>query len=286
MVDSAKYKYTDVKVFVSPAVESPLSQYYIMTDVGKNETARAIQNGCDYALQFNETLDINYTKAITDADGIKTGDVVIDEHYKAGDVIRPGGFSSSGGLCSIDSVSGQSKKTINEKEYLVLGPKEQIEIRKPVEVVFDKNENDTDVYWVRNNEAVLIAKAEAAKQDYIDLFDGEDTSYTLQDNEYFFYTNKAHTDFGYVGAGTVIEKTGNINLHKAINKQSISLDEIVEKGIDAAIDWLPCASWHPKESVLKLKEYQYYTLTENDQLTGISYVDESYICPDDQSPYI
>ena len=66
----------------------------------------------------------------------------------------------------------------------------------------------------------------------------------------------------------------------------LSLDEIVEKGIDAAIDWLPCASWHPKESVLELKEYQYYTLTENDQLTGISYVGESYICSDDQSPYI
>lgn len=290
LVDGYGIKYAQAKTWQS--VSNPFSYYVVMNKVGCDAKPRHLQDYCDYQLRDGESLLINYTQAITDQDGNQTGSVVHDEPYGAGAIIRPSGFGQNG-LIMTDDQTG-TKKIINGVQYSVLGTKEQIEIRKPVEVVFGETENDTDVYWVRNNEAALIAEAKAAvpSRDYIDLFDGGEVidadtgkvTYTLQDNEYFFYTNKAHTDFGYVGAGTVIEKTGNINLHKAINKQSISLDEIVEKGIDAAIDWLPCASWHPINSILTLKEYQYYTLTEKDQITGI--IGTDYVCPDTQKPYM
>lgn len=62
-------------------------------------------------------------------------------------------------------------------------------------------------------------------------------SYTLKENEYFFYTNKNKTDLAYYGNGTKITRSSAdvILVRDMSAEKSISADDILQYGLAASI---------------------------------------------------
>lgn len=62
-------------------------------------------------------------------------------------------------------------------------------------------------------------------------------SYTLKENEYFFYTNKNKTDLAYYGNGSKITRTSkDIELIRDISsEEATSADDILQYGLTASI---------------------------------------------------
>lgn len=63
------------------------------------------------------------------------------------------------------------------------------------------------------------------------------TSYTLKENEYFFYTDKNKTDMTYYGNGTKVHRSNeSVVLTRSVSDDAESeIDDILQNGLGASI---------------------------------------------------
>lgn len=87
-------------------------------------------------------------------------------------------------------------------------------------------------------------------------------SYTLKENEYFFYTDKNKSDLAYYGNGTKITRSSkDVNLRRWIEATSdADVDEILQYGLAANIPWI--SKNFTQDKKITIQEYQYVNLTE------------------------
>ena len=116
----------------------------------------------------------------------------------------------------------------------------------------------TNIYWNLNNEQEQNGKI------YFPW--NNDGTYTLQDNEYFYYTDKDRQTLVYYGAGTKLTKGSNTpEIYKSVKDNQITAEEIASEGLTAAISWRSY-NFSGTDAAIAIQEYQYVNLIEGDKL--------------------
>lgn len=101
-----------------------------------------------------------------------------------------------------------------------------------------------------------------------------DTAYTLKAGEYFYFTDKNKLDIAYYGPGTkIIRSNTTLHLTKYESNNGISPETIAQYGLAASIPWKQYKLNNVK--YLKIKEYQYITLTSGDSIQSLILTDAS-----------
>ena len=250
--------------------------YYFASD----NTELTINANEEYQLRNNDILYINYTTATSTDSGEKE---IINIYYSAGAIIKPNfklEANKTGGTKIIPSStefnSRNEKDKSTEKPNLplpenvttiqTLGTNEQIELRYFAETELKCAEsNSTEkifVYWTSPSLVTSLG--------------WKNNTYTLQDGEYFYYTDINKNDMAWYGSGTEI-KLNNIDsnlLVKTDDELTISPDDILKNGI-AAIPWksITLTKSIPVNSIV-IKEYQYINLIAEDKLSAIIFKNE------------
>lgn len=295
LIDSNHYKYAettaipstssaaevDTKCAAWEAIYIPDSSSDDETHgLGRNAALSGIKESQEYKLGTGEYLLINYTSTSTSDSGNESS-TVVNKIYKTGTIIRPSfELTDSSNVHSQKSTSWSKKTGFNFSDENVENPdgmftlsaNQQIEIIEPVIVKLgpdaDSTTNSTlvNIYWVRNDDALKIKSA----QKTLTFTWDDDNTYTLKENEYFFYTNKNKTDLAYYGNGTKIVRTeSTLELVRNISaEQSISADEILQYGLAASIPWI--SKQLTKESNIELHEYQYVNVIKGQVVTDIT----------------
>ena len=246
---------------------------------------KTIAKNTEYQLKTGEKLYIMYTsESTTDS----SADIVKSIFYGPDAIIRPnfelrdsaevnkGGASWTKVLKNATDFINQNKNENNSSSketkqagfgMLTLGTNEQIEIRKPAEVVL--NEAQTYIYWTLDKSSLdtdkkikfvytgTITIGGVEKQRY---------TYTLKDGEYFYYTDQNKLDMAFYGSGTeliFIGSTSPSNYIPGISNEEVTAETINNFGIDQ-IPWVLCN--FSDDTYLTLKEYQYVNLTAGDKL--------------------
>lgn len=244
--------------------------YYF--DNGGADGAPICSAGSIYQLNEEDKLYIKYTTTKTNSDGSTQSDTKY-EYYTGKDklIIRPNfdlknrtGSSPANGN-SFGQFNGATPSTI--QSMYSLGANETIEVLEPSEVTLNKSY--TYLYWHVNDEASYV------ENNVISLRFDEDneTAYTLKDGEYLCYTDINKSDLVVYTSGTRIRKFGNIELTKSISDLEVSAEEILTNGIAASIPWKQYN--FGADNYLKLVEYQYITLGENNTLVSLKAADDS-----------
>ena len=304
LVDDVHNVYVRLPKFIQ---QSNINQYFIPYNKDASEEVRVstnylgedgkaskyLETNEEYQLQKDEYLLFNYTHATsTDSEG-KT---VVNEYYGEGTIIRPNfklydseyyrtlhGYNKTEGY-------DFSKWNLNPPGLFTLASSEQIEIRKFIEITL--NEDATNIYWTRQDEASLlddetgkvsfefdeepVYKANWSRVPANTTFNAETmtySAYTLKSGEYFYYTDKDFTDLAWYGSGTKITRhKGTPAIYKLKSENNISVDDIASNGLAASIPWrsysLNDLDTENKKSLL-LTEYQYKNLSEGDTLISI-----------------
>lgn len=245
---------------------------------GRDSIATTIATNTDYELREGEALYINYTpsSAVAKTEGAtNVENPPLNLYYGPGTIIRPSGTlvledsltryntgkHSWTKTTGFDFSAFERGQTI-EGMYNV-GPNEQLDIRDFIEVNLNETAN---LYWILNDTIKLGNKTdiEANKNDISIL-----ESYTLEDGEYFFYSDKHKLDMAYYGAGTEIRFTGHgqrvFKFAKDITQ--VNIEEILEKGI-SAIPWRTVTL--DANNSITFREFQYVTLTAGDSIRGLT----------------
>jgi hypothetical protein len=234
----------------------------------------------EYQLKKGEYLLINYTDSKTTDDSNQEQKQVINTVYKEGDIIKAN-------FPIVDSDLYHSNHSFSKKDgfnfegyspegMFTLGTDEQICIREPAAIsLYDGTSKDEGsiyyLYFVRNDD-------DTDNELTYFKFDDDSNTYTLKENEYIFFTDKAKQNLGYYGNGTTvtidgIDKNAMMETDPTVRKIDRQIkknnrlgvatyESIVENGIDA-IPWGP--SYHfTKNFNLTFVENQYISLTEGD----------------------
>lgn len=256
--------------------EDPINGY-TKDGFGRNAVLTTLAQNGEYQLKDNEYLYINYTSSTTSTseDGTST-DQVINIRYPAGTIIRPNFSLADSALTNANGASFPKTSGFDStwgiKGMFSLGTNEQIEIRDAVEVNLHDSEatgkNTVSTYyfyWNLKNED---------KNQYKDFFEDETgaalTSRTLQDGEYFYYTDANKTDMAYYGAGCEIIKiedaSEQIQLKKSSTDTQVSSEAVLSNGL-SIIPWVKCTLGNGKNIIVK--EYQYVNLVADNILTNL-----------------
>lgn len=262
--------YTDpvANYFVQQVHNNEAPGEHTVDGLGKNAVYMSLEPNEDYKLQAGEYLVINYTESSDTSSNIKY------LYYGQGDIIRAnfnlidslvkrqGGASyTKANLSTADfKYAGANSKNnastlstiigTNAINLFTLGTNEQIEIREKATVKL--NDKRTYIYWTLN------------RTDDSNLFEANEKEYTLQDGEYFYYTDQNKLDFAFYGSGTKITCIGNPTIVSKTGDTSV--ENINELGIDQ-IPWVLCN--FDSEKYLELTEYQYVNLTASDSLNSV-----------------
>ena len=248
------------------------AQRYTANGLGQNKTVSQIVAGTDYQLKQGEYLCINYTPSSTEN---SNSSAVVNKVYPAGTIIRAskglidskdyrglGHNYTKTDKAGFDFTAELGKIGVAEEVngMFTLGTNEQIEIRDFVQVKLDKQA--TNIYWNLNNEQ---------EQDGKIYFPWNDQGvYTLQDNEYFYYTDKDRQTLVYYGAGTKLTKGRNTpEIYKSVKDNQITAEEIASEGLTAAISWR-AYNFSGTDAAVTIQEYQYVNLIKGDKLKSIS----------------
>lgn len=257
----------------------------------------------------DEYLCINYTEASKSDDGIATGGegTIQNRKYPATNevvFIRPNFDlkdsmdvyrTSTKSWRKIDGYAFEGLETGAVPGMYSLDTSEQIEIVKQAS---SKITGACYLYWILANGETDLLKGHGD----CDVVNNDSTktatlTYTLQEGEYFFYTDENKLDMAYFGAGTVLEihvdgdATGYSTLvHGAIkglkqpeNHPTASVDDILANGLNS-VPWINF-NFSSKAAVdsaadtlyyAEFKEYKYITLTEGTEVQQLRLSD-----PDD-----
>ena len=244
--------------------------------LGKSAVYKGIPKNGEYKLVDNDRLYINYTKTNNDENETKT---VVNEVYTAEDnVIIRANFELLDSATYHGSHSYSKKDGFNFADSIegmfTLGADQQIEIREPVTVKLD--ESQSKLYWFFKTDD-LSKNLVYFCGDESSPFGKEGKEYTLQDEEYIFYTNTKETDYNYYGPGTTIKLSINTpTIYRETSNMEITLADILTYGLDANIPWVTANlsdSNGAARSILII-ENMFISLTEGDQLNQLSFLNE------------
>jgi len=244
---------------------------YVAEDLGSDQKATSIANDEEYMLRSGEKLFIEYTPSTTTEDGASQDQAVVTEVFGEGTIIKPSGFESN----LIDSSVYQQDYTPPKKVSFTdsdkdiplfsLGASEQIEIRELAKVTLNRENlpNTPQIYVYKNfNNCPELEKLSTDGSSYSG---GKriNSSYTLKDGEYIFYTDQNMTEFAYFTSGTEVTLYGSTVLPQF---DIIDLATIFDNGIQE-IPWklIPLVN----DNGINFQEYQYVTLGEGDTLNRI-----------------
>lgn len=244
--------------------------------LGTDAVVTSIEKNCEYQLTGTDKLYINYTSSETDENGTEHKEVV-NKVYYAGTIIKPN-FDLLPSNTNSAQPSKKSGFSFTEFDGMyTMSSTEQIEIRKEAVVYLGGYQADGTtqingqeyayVYWETNNdiETTSILGSDGSRQTILTFpFNEETNEYTLQDGEYFYYTDKNKTDMAYYGSGTVVRRSNsNVVLQKVKeDAENIDSETILSSGLISSIPWI--AKTFDKDNYLSLHEKQYITLTEGD----------------------
>lgn len=295
LVDASGIKYTAASNIEG---SKPLTSYALpevaagQLQLGKKLELESIPANADYALKSGEYLFIDYESAENSS---STTTRRISKVYGQGTIIRPNFVLSASAQVNTlkkekfnkDLTSGTSWTKASDGSpfdngsavlptgLYTLSTQEQIEIREPVQVKIQSM--GANIYWERKNEDMLTRAEDTLrglKRAY--FFPKGALSYTLQEGEYFYYTDTDKLDMAYYGCGTEIRRsTEAVDPFKSLDDASISAAEIDELGLTAAIPWRPLDT---SKGNLTVIEYQYTKLVEGDTLKSVQ------VRPDDLNP--
>lgn len=254
-------------------LETRLHGIYIAEHIGRDQKANIIPNNEEYELRTGEYLFIEYTPSATTEDGTtKTLDSVKEIHGP-GTIIRPNGFEEGLKDSSAYALEGHTAlKTCtfnmptSGSQNIALhsfGVNEQVEIREPSKVALNKDfiANSDTVYIYKNfNDCEPLE----GKPQY-ELGKRVNSTYTLKDGEYIFYTDKNKAELAYYSAGTDVTLDGDIVLPKF--DDIIDIATIFESGLQE-IPWYPVS--FVGDRGITFQEYQYITLGPGDTLVGLT----------------
>lgn len=250
---------------------------YTKTSVGTDAKLAGIKPLEEYQLKSGEHLFINYTPASTSATSDQATTAAVEPlniHHGPGTIIKPNAALTlydsntyhSSGYHSWAKTTGFDFSAFEDGQDIEgmysIGPNEQIDIRDFIEVTLSE---PSYMYWMLNETQTLSAKAAGAK-----------SSYTLQDGEYIFYTDKNKLDMAYYGAGTELRIEGQ-GIRKFVFRKDITqvnLEEIMLNGI-SAVPWKMISL--DNNNYIVLREFQYITLTEGDSLRGLALQNKDYL---------
>ncbi len=261
---------------------SRLHGIYVAEDLGADVKANYIDNNEEYMLRSGEYLFIEYTPSSTNEDGTTQQQESVREVYQEGTIIKPSGFEDK----LIDSdVYKSSHSAVKSIEFpghkkvalFSLGANEQIAIREKSQVsltsdLFAKS-STIYVYKNFNNCEPLegLAKYDNGKR--------IDSSYTLKDGEYIFYTDKNKTELAYFTSGTEVTLLGATKLPKF---DIIDLAEIFDSGLQD-IPWYPISL--NGDNAIIFQEYQYVSIGPNDTLKDLALVGSNKAYLDNEWQY-
>ena len=243
--------------------------------LGKSAVYTGIPKDGEYQLREDDALYINYTKTNNDEKETKT---VVNKVYTAADkvIIRANfelldsatyhgshSYSKKDGFKFTDSIKGM----------FTLGADQQIEIREPVTITLD--ESQSKLYWFFKTDdlsknLVYFCRHESSP------FGENGNEYTLQDEEYIFYTNAKETDYNYYGPGTTIKLSANTPIiYRETSNMEITLADILTYGLDANIPWVTAnlSNDDGANRSISIIENMFISLTEGDQLNQLSFLD-------------
>lgn len=247
------------------------TERYTADGLGQTKLVTVIQSGTDYQLKKGEYLCINYTPSSAED---SSSSATINKVYSEGAIVRVSkdltdsadyrlthNYSKTSGYDFTADLGG------NIAGMFTLGTDEQIEIREFIQVKLDKQA--TNIYWNLNNES------ENSAGNIVFPLDKDHPTYTLQDNEYFYYTDKDKQTLVYYGAGTKLTRGANTpTIYKSVNDNHITTEEIASEGLTAAISWRPY-NFSGNDAAITIQEYQYINLIQDDELTSISLTDNT-----------
>ena len=218
-----------------------------------------IKANSEYTLKTGEYLLLNYTSS---SDDDSSSETVENKVYEAGEIIKPNfdlydsvRYHNQGH--SYPKTSGYKFETkYNPDGMYTLGTSDQIEIRKPAEVVLKATSRTSNVYlyWTLNDgRTTLFPTDESGNME---------KEFSLEDGEYIYYTDADKLEMAYYGSGTkvVTNLTNNITLN---NEDDVTLDAstIMTEGIKA-VPWVK-VSFRTDQNIT-LKEYQYISIVGTD----------------------
>ena len=257
------------------------AEWYTYDGLGKDLKYNEVMKNAEYQLKKGEYLLINYTDSKTSEESNQEQKQVINKVYEEGTIIKAN-FPIIDSDIYHSNHSFSKKDGFNFENYspagmFTLGTDEQICIREPAAIsLYDGTTKDDGsiyyLYFIRNDDNT------ENELTYF-KFDSNSNSYTLKENEYIFFTDKAKQNLGYYGNGTTITITGidknelipnshDRKIDRQIRKNNrlgiATYQAIIESGIDA-IPWGP--SYHFTEDFnLTFIENQYISLTEGDTI--------------------
>ena len=258
---------------------SRLHGVYVMQSPGRDQKANFINNNEEYRLRDNEYLYIEYTPSTTNEDGTTQTQEPVKELYGKDTIIRPTGFAA--GLIDSSAYTNEGHsphKTVNfvtgsssegtDIQMHSLGANEQIEIRDFARTVLDRDsftETDSAVVYVYKN-FNNCPELERIPTDGSGYENGvrKNSTYTLKDGEYIFYTDQNKTEFAYFTTGTEVTLTGKVIIPE---RNIVDLSTILDAG-PQEIDWyaVPLAAG---DSII-FQENQYITLSAGDTLKDLT----------------
>lgn len=287
LIDNNHTKYILVNALNTQLVQDVLSQYFIAEVRGDNGTSKIISANAEYKLKEGENLYINYTDAQTSvaemtadssAATLNTTSTVVNREYSAGTIIKPNFDIEDSAIKShrtnFSKKTGFTFSNTNVTGMFTIGANEQIEIREPVEVyVYDETNgqngyNPTYVYFNINNEI--------ANDNGQIIFLENNKTKILEEGEYFWYTDKNKQLLTYCGPGTQIENKTGGTICKLATSTKVTTEDILENGI-SVVPWITIPGLYMatpnipsiNDKYIKWTEYQYITLTADDQLIAI-----------------
>ncbi len=227
------------------------SEWHTYDGLGRDMKYNEVMKNAEYQLKKGEYLLINYTDSKTTDDSNQEQKQVINTAYKEGDIIKAN-------FPIVDSDLYHSNHSFSKKDgfnfegyspegMFTLGTNEQICIREPAAIsLYDGTSKDDGsiyyLYFVRNDD-------DTDNELTYFKFDDDSNTYTLKENEYIFFTDKAKQNLGYYGNGTTVTLDGIDKnammptdptvrkIDRQIKKNNrlgvATYESIVENGIDA-----------------------------------------------------
>lgn len=247
--------------------------YFTTDGLGRGAITSGIPANCEYQLQANEYLCINYTPSAS-SDNTNSEVEPVSQVFGHGTIIRPNfqmvdsefrysvlgkAFAKRDGFDFSRVNTGES--FTNPSGLYSLGANEQIELRSLVEVNLEKTV--VNLYWVLNNEDNSLTEDTTGAT--INVIDNK-LHYTLGEGEYIYYTNERKQDLAYYGEGTEVILSENLSL--------VPINEILLTEAEADALGIAGIPWYTRDLTgdnrITLREYQYITLTEGDTLISLT----------------
>ena len=249
---------------------SETNKAYTADGLGRSAEYHGVPVNGEYELRDNDYLYINYTESSNEDENSKT---VIEKTYGKGTVIKANfelidskKWHSSHSYTKKDGFTFNNANT-NIEGMFTLDTNQQIEIREMVKVELDAA--ISKLFW--------FFKTDATTEGSTVYFCGnpkspfrDGTEYTLQDEEYVFYSNEKETDYTYYGPGTTI-KIGKDTptIKRTISNNEVTLGEILSYGLSVDIPWVT-VNLSGDTKKITIIENSFISLTADDQLCEIS----------------